>query len=75
MRLPDAHPAVWSSLRKEKAEESTPRICDPGAGKMEVTDDTYAIHHFNGGWLDEEMRLVNKQTQMRFDSFCQRAGQ
>ncbi len=45
------------------------------SGKMEVTDDTYAIHHFNGGWLDEEMRLVNKQTQMRFDSFCQRAGQ
>lgn len=23
------------------------------SGKTEMTDDTYAIHHFNGGWLDK----------------------
>lgn len=42
------------------------------SGKMEMTDDTYAIHHFNGGWLDENMKLVNKQTRLQYESLCQR---
>lgn len=28
--------------------------------KTEMTDDTYAIHHFNGGWLDKRAQLVDK---------------
>lgn len=31
------------------------------SGKTQMTDDTYAIHHFNGGWLDEHTRLARKK--------------
>ncbi|MDE7430436.1 MAG: hypothetical protein K2N34_00725 [Lachnospiraceae bacterium] len=43
------------------------------SGRTEITDDTYAIHRFNGGWLDEDMRIVNQQSRMRYESLYQRA--
>lgn len=42
------------------------------SGKTELTDDTYAIHHFNGGWLDGQMKAADKQTRMHFESLCKR---
>lgn len=42
------------------------------SGKTQMTDDTYAIHHFNGGWLDERMQLADRKTRMRFVSLCRR---
>lgn len=44
------------------------------SGKTDMTDDTYAIHHFNGGWLDEHARLSDRQSKLRFESLCRRAG-
>lgn len=32
------------------------------SGKLEMTDDTYAVHHFNGGWLDDRSRNDNQRT-------------
>lgn len=43
------------------------------SGKMELTDDTYTIHHFNGGWLDKDAQLADKQTRIQFKSLYQRA--
>lgn len=42
------------------------------SGKTELTDDTFAIHHFNGGWLDEQMKNADQQTRLRFESLCKR---
>ena len=42
------------------------------SGKTEMTNDTFAIHHFNGGWLDEEMQLADMQTRLRYKSLCRR---
>ena len=44
------------------------------SGKTQMTDDTYAVHHFNGGWLDEHTRLADRQTRLRFESLCRKAG-
>lgn len=30
-------------------------------GQLDFTDDTYSVHHFNGGWLDESNRDDNKK--------------
>ncbi len=43
------------------------------SGKTEMTDDTYGIHHFNGSWLDDHMRLADRQTRLRYESLCRRA--
>lgn len=32
-------------------------------GKITITDNTYAIHHFAGSWLSEEKQEMNVQTQ------------
>lgn len=29
--------------------------------RLEITANTFSIHHFNGGWLDENMRSENKR--------------
>ncbi|MDE7432302.1 MAG: hypothetical protein K2N34_10380 [Lachnospiraceae bacterium] len=44
------------------------------SGKTEMTNDTFAIHHFNGGWLDERMQLADRKTRLCFENLCQRAG-
>ncbi|MDE7431924.1 MAG: hypothetical protein K2N34_08430 [Lachnospiraceae bacterium] len=43
------------------------------SGKTDMTDDTYAIHHFNGGWLDECTQRADRQTRMQYESLCQKA--
>lgn len=44
------------------------------SGKTEMTDDTYAVHHFNGGWLDERTQLADRQTRLQFERLCRRVG-
>ena len=36
------------------------------SGLLSRTEHTYAIHHFNGGWLDEKMREQNELTSMKY---------
>lgn len=45
------------------------------SGKMEMTDDTHTIHHFNGGWLDERAKLATQQTRSKYESLCYRLEQ
>lgn len=37
------------------------------SGHKNMTEHTYAVHWFNGGWLDEEMKRANAETMDRFD--------
>lgn len=38
-------------------------------GKITITSNTYAIHHFAGSWLSEEQRSINEMTQ-RLSKYC-----
>lgn len=40
--------------------------------RMEITGDTFSIHHFNGGWLDEKLKLANAKTAQEFEALVQR---
>lgn len=42
------------------------------SGKTEITDDTYAIHHFNGSWLDAQTQVADRQTRQQFESLYKR---
>lgn len=35
--------------------------------KTDITSDTYTIHHFNGGWLDENLKSANEKTARMFE--------
>ncbi len=35
--------------------------------RIDLTDNTFSIHHFNGGWLDENMKRMNKKTADEFN--------
>ena len=37
-------------------------------GKLEMTNDTHSIHHFNGGWLDAASKKVNEGTAAEYDA-------
>lgn len=37
------------------------------SGKLEVTDDTFSIHLFHGGWLDADAKIVNEETIKTYD--------
>lgn len=37
------------------------------SGMMHRTDNTYSIHHFNGGWLDESACASNKKTTRMYE--------
>ena len=37
------------------------------SGRTECTDDTFSIHHFNGGWLDERMRAQNEEAKRIYE--------
>lgn len=37
------------------------------SGKCEMTDDTFSVHHFNGGWLTDEQRMINKECSAKYD--------
>lgn len=40
--------------------------------KMNITPNTYAIHHFNGGWLDEKSSQQRLQTQLQYTKVLER---
>lgn len=35
-------------------------------GELTISDNTFSIHHFNGGWMDEHMKIQNKKTEERY---------
>jgi len=37
------------------------------SGKIDRTENTFCIHHFNGGWLDEKMKDQNTRAMIQFD--------
>ena len=37
------------------------------SGKCTITSNTYAIHWYNGGWLDEASRVANEKTKASYD--------
>ena len=37
------------------------------SGKLEQTENTYGIHHFHGGWLDERMKEENRRTSEEYE--------
>lgn len=43
------------------------------SGSLNVTNNTYSVHWFNGGWLDEESRLANKRTAEKYNDLYKRA--
>lgn len=45
------------------------------SGHTAITEHTYSIHWFNGGWLDEKMRQANEETMQRFDRVYEMARQ
>lgn len=42
------------------------------SGELTMTENTFAIHHFNGGWLDEKARVQRERTRMRYQSVLKR---
>lgn len=36
------------------------------SGQLNVTENTYAIHNYNGGWMDESMKKQNEVTAQRY---------
>lgn len=40
------------------------------SGRIEKTENTYGIHHFNGGWLDQTMKEANRRTSEEFEKVC-----
>lgn len=43
------------------------------SGKLEMTDDTYSIHQFHGGWLDDKARDDNKKATEQYDLLMSKA--
>lgn len=41
------------------------------SGRLDVTENTFSIHHFNGGWLDKKMKQLNEETAHVFDAVCE----
>ena len=42
-------------------------------GKINMTDDTFSVHHFNGGWLDEKSKTESKDITKAFDNMMENA--
>lgn len=42
------------------------------SGELTMTDNTFSIHHFNGGWLDEDAREQREKTQMQYRAVLRR---
>ncbi len=43
------------------------------SGMLEKTDDTFSIHHFHGGWLDDASRSDNIQAMKTYETLLQSA--
>lgn len=44
------------------------------SGKTVITENTYSIHHFNGGWLNEEKMDERKRTTQLYRQILERMG-
>lgn len=42
------------------------------SGELVTTENTFSIHHFNGGWLDEGAKNQREKTQMQYQAVLQR---
>lgn len=42
------------------------------SGELFMTENTFSIHHFNGGWLDERAREQRERTQMQYQAILKR---
>lgn len=42
------------------------------SGELTMTANTFSIHHFNGGWLDEGAKEQRKKTQMQYQAVLER---
>lgn len=42
------------------------------SGELAMTENTFSIHHFNGGWLDEKEKEQRKKTVEKYHLFLQR---
>lgn len=40
------------------------------SGRMDLSKNTFSVHHFNGGWLDEAMKMLNLKTMEEFKQIC-----
>ena len=45
------------------------------SGHVHKTEHTYSVHWFNGGWLDEKMKLANQETMQEYDRIYELAVQ
>lgn len=43
------------------------------SGHTHMTEHTYSIHRFNGGWLDEKMKLANDRAKREYDRIYEMA--
>lgn len=44
------------------------------SGKTSATENTYGIHHFNGGWLDEKQAEANRLSVKNYERVCELAN-
>lgn len=42
------------------------------SGELTMTENTFSIHHFNGGWLDEQAREQRERTQGQYRAVLER---
>ena len=42
--------------------------------ELTMTENTFSIHHFNGGWLDDKARKQREKTQMQYQAVLERMG-
>jgi len=45
------------------------------SGHVHMTEHTYSVHWFNGGWLDERMKRANQETMREYDRIYELAVQ
>jgi len=43
------------------------------SGKLVITSDTFSIHHFNGGWLDEKNKRSSVEISVAYDELFEQA--
>ena len=43
------------------------------SGRINITANTFSIHHFNGGWLSEELAEENKKACQEFEKLYESA--
>lgn len=42
-------------------------------GRLDMTDNTYSVHHFNGGWLDDKTKADNIKAKKSYEALMKTA--